>query len=326
MIENPITVRLNNALELKRLKHYEQAFVEFEKIIEEFQPTKIDFCLSNMAHIQYLLQRYEQAQKLAEQSLSYNPKNWFSLGILGEVFFKKSLYDEARQAFQEAHQLNPGDIYFITRLSKAYEACGQQEMALTLIQNALLQFPNESQLYNCLGDLFKSRGEIVQAKNHYLKAIELNSENHYAFRQWVSTLAVEKSKREILAEVQKLIKLPSQANNSFLREYYSNLLKEVGRSSEATSELEAVYRTDPRNLYRKTRLANQYNQQGQHLQVIELLEADFTNGVVDQYLFIELAKAYLALQKTDNARKLLILAIKSFPNSRPLRELLMKVR
>lgn len=325
-MENQIASRLKNALELKRLKQYDQAFVEFEKIIEEFQPTRIDFCLSNMAHIQYLLQKYEQAQKLAEDSLRYNPKNWFSLGILGEIYFKKSQYDEACRAFQEAHQLNPGDIYFITRLSKAYEACGQFESAFTLVQNALIQFPNESQLYHSLGDLNKSRGEIALAKTNYLKAIELNGENHYAFRQWISTLEVEKSKREILAEVQKLIKLPSQAKNSFLREYYSNLLKEVGRSSEATSELEAVYRTDPRNLYRKTRLANQYNQQGQHVQVIELLEADFTNGVVDQYLFLELAKAYLALQKADRARPLLIQAIKSFPNSRLLRELLMKVR
>ncbi len=325
-MENHLSVRLNHALELKRLKHYEQAFAEFEKIIEDFQPAKIDFCLSNMAHIQYLLQKYEQAQKLAEQSLRHNPKNWFSLGILGEIFFKKRMYEEARQAFQEAHQLNPGDSYLITRLSKAYEACGQPELAFTLIQNALIQFPNESQLYHCLGDIYKSKGEIVQAKSNYLKAIELNGENHYAFRQWIATLEAEKSKREILAEVQKLIKLPSQAKNSFLREYYSNLLKEVGRSREATSELEVVYRTDPRNLYRKTRLANQYNQQGQHSQVIELLEADFVNGVVDQYLFTELAKAYLALQKIDNARKLLIHAIKSFPNSRPLRELLMKVR
>lgn len=325
-MENQIAVRLNKALELKRLKHYEQAFTEFEKIIDEFQPTQIDYCLSNMAHIQYMLQKYEHAQKLAEQSLRHNPKNWFALGIMGEVYFKKSRFDEALQAFQEAHQLNPGDIYILTRLSKAYEACGSHDMALTLLQNALLQFPNESQLYHCLGDLYKSRGEISLAKSNYFKAIELNHQNHYAFRQWISTLENEKSKNEILIEVQKLIKLPSQAKNSFLREYYSNLLKEVGRSREATSEMEVVYRNDPRNLYRKTRLANQYNQHGQYSQVIELLETDFKNGVVDHYLFLELAKAYFALQKVDHARKLLIQAVKSFPNSRPLRELLMKVR
>jgi predicted Zn-dependent protease len=325
-MENQIAIHLNHALELKRSKHYEQAFAAFEKIIEEFQPPQIDFCLSNMAHIQYLLQKYDLAQKLAEQTLRHNPKNWFALGVMGEVYFKKSQYDEARQVFQEALQHHPGDIYIITRLSKAYEACGQQEMAFTLLQNALLQFPGESQLYHCLGDRYKARGEINQAKMNYLKAIELNNQNHYAFRQWISTLENEKTKSEILTEVQKLIKLPSQVKNNFLREYYSNLLKEVGRSSEATTELESVYRNDPRNLYRKTRLAAQYNQQGQHSQVIELLEADYLNGVVDQYLFLELAKAYQSLQKVENARRLLIHALKSFPKSHVLRELLMKVR
>lgn len=326
MMNPQVKQAIDKALELKRSRQFSQALLAFEQIIEEYHPPQIDFCLSNMAHIQYLSAKYEHAQELAESCLQHNPRNWFALGILGEIALKKSLTGEALEYFEEANYLNPKEIYLITRLAKVFELKQDYDSAKTLARKALLEHPEESELYRCLGDIFKANHEIKEARENYLKAIQLNAQNQYAFRQWISTLETEKSKTEILNELKILMKLPSQQNNPFLRDYFSRLLSQLGQMNESTIQLETALKETPRSIYRKTRLASNYNRLKRHQEVIKLLEPEFKNGVIDQYLFHELVLAYLGLKQKSEARKVLILALRSFPNSRQLRSLLSRTK
>jgi tetratricopeptide (TPR) repeat protein len=318
---------LEEALRLKQSKNFQQAYALFEKILAEQAPfERTDYCLSNMGHIQYLTGHYDQARQLVEQAVSANPRNWFALSVLGEILLKQQQNDEALSAFQEAYQLNPAEIYLITRLAKVLQIQKKADEALALLQKSILAHPGDSRLLNGLGDLHAAKGERELARTEYFKAIQLNSQDQYAFRQWISTLEAEKSPEEILGEIQKLLRLPSQKNNAFLRDYYGKILAQLGRVDESIRELEVSVMSAPRNLYRKTRLAANYNRTNQSGKVVELLEAEFKNGVVDEYLFKELAAAYLQLGRQADARQLLIHALPAFPNDRTLRALLMKAR
>ena len=314
-------------MRLKRNKNYQQAYSQFEKILAEQLPfERMDYCLSNMGHIQYLMGQYEKSRQLVERALSANPKNWFALSILGEIHLKQKQYDEALSVFQEAYQLNSGEIYLIIRLTKVLQIQKKTGEAFSLLQKSILAYPTESRLFNGLGDLHASKGERELARENYLKAVQLNSNNQYAFRQWIGTLEAEKAPQEILSEIQKLLKLPSQKNNAFLQDYYGKILAQLGRVDESIQQLENSVKNAPRNLYRKTRLAANYNRTNQFNKVVGLLQSEFENGVVDQYLFKELATALVRLGRKDEARKLLIPALKKFPNDRILRALLMKVK
>jgi len=326
MNETTSNFELDRALELKRLKKWDQAYATFERALENCREEQQHFCLSNMAHIQYLKGNYPQAQHLAEEALRHHSQNWFALGILGEIAYKKRQYETALASFEEAHQLNPTDIYLLKRLVKVLQLSNQTERALNLVKTAILAQPNESELFLCLGDLLRAKGEVELARENYLKAIQLNQNNQYAFRQWIATLEQEKSKEEILTEIEKLMKLPSQKGNPFLQDYYSKLLRDLGRLNESTSQLESAIQTDPRSVYRKTRLAANYNRQKKYQQAIHLLEPDYKNGVVDIYLFQELACAYLGLEQKAFAQKVLVRGLKQFPGSTKLRTLLMKAR
>lgn len=318
---------LEQALRLKQAKNYQQAYAVFENILaEQSSSERVDFCLSNMGHIQYLMGQYEKARQLVEQALRANPRNWFALGVLGEILLKQQQPDEALSAFQEAYLLNSEDIYLITRLVKVLQMQQKSDEALVLLQKSILAHPRESRLCNALGDLYATQSARELARAEYQKAIQMNPQDQYAFRQWISTLENEKSPADILNEIQKLLKLPSQKNNAFLRDYYGKILAQLGRVDESIRELEVTVQSAPRNLYRKTRLASNYNRAGQSEKVIELLESEYKNGVVDEYLFKELATALLQLGRPADARQLLIRALHAFPNDRALRALLMKAK
>lgn len=318
---------LDQALQLKRQKHFQQAYALFEKILSDQSPfERVDYCLSNMGHIQYLTGQYEKARQLVEKAVSANPKNWFALSVLGEIYLKQNQYDEALSAFQQAYQINSSEIYLILRLAKILQIKKNFDEAFSLLKKSILADPDQSRLYSGLGDLHSAKRDYQLARENYLKAVQLDSKNQYAFRQWISTLEAEKAPEEILNEIQKLLKLPSQKDNAFLRDYYGKILAKLGRVDESIQQLENSVKSAPRNLYRKTRLAANYNRTNQPEKVLNLLLAEDENGVVDEYLFQELATAYVQLGRNADARELLVRGLKLFPNNRTLRALLMKAR
>ncbi|MCI0514506.1 tetratricopeptide repeat protein [candidate division KSB1 bacterium] len=321
-----VNARIEAARQLKRERKYTQAYQMLEDLLDNFKIERIDFLYSNMAHIKYLLGQYEVALRLAEQALHENPKNWFALSILGELALKQNQVQEAQQFFEEAHHLRPNDIFLLKRLLKTYAQMGKCADAFSLVKDALLRHPEASELFLALGDLYRATGEMEQAREQYLKAVQLDSKNHYAFRQWIATMEGDKSRSEILAEIEKLMKVPSQQNNPFLRDYYSQLLKATGQFTAAVAQLERTIEMAPGSLYRRTQLAHSYNQLTKFEQTVALLEPVYQQGVVDQYLYYELAVAYLGVGQKQTARNLLVVALQNFPNVQSLRKLLIKLK
>ncbi|MBN1350629.1 tetratricopeptide repeat protein [candidate division KSB1 bacterium] len=320
----PIEHLKQEAFKLKREKDYSKAAACFMQLLEN-EP-KNDFYLSNIAHISYLQQQYRQAKNYAQQAISSNPKNWFALGILAELAYKNQDYKEACHLFEAALHLNPDDVYFITRLAYSYAKSGEPTIGIDLLKEALLKNPNEPRFYQNLGDLYKASGENDLAKESYQQGINLDPKNDYAFTQWVACMEAEKSREAILREVKRLLSLPSQKDNQFLRSYYAKLLSELGMVEESSSYLEDAVAADPRNLFRKTKLAASYNKQKRFHKALALLEPDYKNNVVDPFLFYELAQAYLGLEQKDQAKAILINGVKKFKDNQHLRRLLMRLR
>ena len=312
------------ALKLKREKKYAEAFALFEQLLE-LDPQN-HFYLSNMAHIHYLRRNYRQAKTFAQQAVRYNPQNWFAISILGELALKNNDYPEAHRLFEAAYHINPNEMYLINRLAQAYRKCGQIQAAINLLREALLKNPDEGSFLQNLGDLHKSMNKFELARESYQQAIKLNPKNNYAFTQWVSCMEAEKSKDTILKEVKKLLSMPSQKDNQFLRSYYGKLLKDLGMVEESTAHLESAVKADPRNLYRKTQLAASYNKQHLFQKTVDLLESDYENQVTDPYMFYELALAHLNLGNKNRAREILITSLKHYKDNKYLRQLLMRAR
>lgn len=314
----------DKALRLKKEKQYSEAFACFGQLLET--DPQNDFYLSNMAHIQYLLQRYIQAKQLAQQAISSNPQNTFAIGVLGEIALKNNEYQEARRLFEDAFHLNPNDIYYITRLAYACRKCEKITVAINLLKENLLKYPEESKLYQHLGDIYKSLDKFETARENYRQAVNFDPKNGYAFMQWVSCLEANKSKADIIREIKKLLSVPSQEDNQFLRSYYAKLLTDSGKADESRQILESAVSADPRSLYRKTRLAASYNRQALYQKAIDILKSDYENNVANPYLFYELANAFFGLGNKNRAREVVINGLKNFKDNKYLRRLLMKLR
>lgn len=312
------------ALRLKREKNYSEAHACFDQLLE--RDPQNNFYLSNIAHIHYLQRNYRQAKSFAQQAISYNPQNWFAISILGELALKNNEYSDARRLFEDAYHINPKEVYLINRLAQIYRKCGEIQSAINLLKEALLENPHEGKFYQNLGDLYKSVNDIEQARKSYQQAINLDNKNNYAFTQWVSCTETEKSRADILKEVKKLLNMPSQKDNQFLRSYYGKLLNELGMVEESVAYLESAVKADPRNLYRKTQLAASYNKQQLYQKAVDLLEPDYQNRVADPFLFYELAVAYLGLDDKVRAKEILITGLKHYKENKYLRRLLMKSR
>ncbi|HHZ91342.1 TPA: tetratricopeptide repeat protein, partial [Candidatus Poribacteria bacterium] len=104
---------------------------------------------------------------------------------------------EAIQAYQEAIELNPDDSEIYNNLGNALKKQGNFQQAIVTYHKAIETNPNSTNAHNNLGNALREQDELEQAIHAYYKAIEFNPNNAETYNNLESATAVYHKTLEI---------------------------------------------------------------------------------------------------------------------------------
>jgi len=303
--------------ELKKEGRFTEAIIEFENALE-LRPND-SFALSNLAHIYFIQNNMEQALYFVEKARKANPKNWFACGVLGDILSKSGDLHRAEAAYEEELALNPKAIYAYINLGIVYRKQKKLDAALAILKQGLEIAPEYFRIHLSLGDVYTNLRQYEQAMASYQRAIDLNPTDQYAFNRWLACQIKEGDAEDAVAQLKKVLSIPSRSQNAHLHALLAFQLKNLKRYEEAIGEFQTAVKLNPNSVYFRKHLAFCYSKNGEYAKARELLEPIYKIRSKDALVAAALIKAYLNLHQHGKAQTTLTEALQHQPRNRYLR-------
>ncbi len=131
----------------------------------QIEPTDNAPGLAGQAALRAAQHRFADALRLAQQALASDPQSSTIYGTLADAYTQLGRYDDARDAVQHMINLHPGTPS-LTRAEYVYELAGQVDQARELMNQALADATNPSDVAFCrfyLAELAFSNGDPTEA-------------------------------------------------------------------------------------------------------------------------------------------------------------------
>ncbi len=170
----------------KKMGQEKEAKKYFEKGLAAF-PTKKnpDNCSYQSIHILLLFElgKSEEAKKLATEILQANPDDFCAQENLVKLIFLTKDYEKAISAYQKVVTNNPFYENGFLNIIKSYQALGQVDRALTMLDDLLDIYPNYAMALMERATILNEKGKKDAAKVDAAKALELMP-NHPTIEQF----------------------------------------------------------------------------------------------------------------------------------------------
>jgi len=197
--------------------------------------------------VQALLQMVE---KLADSEHA-ETKN-----LLGLAFFRKGMYDEAINQFEDAIVISPDNSVIYDNLGRAYLSTGKVDEAIAVLERAIELSPNFADFHNDLGLAYLEKQQCKKAVEQFEKAIDINAYYADAYYNLAIAYILNAHSREdfslsvniyskVMENIEKAARINPNLNNEysqkgrdFLRsENYENAIAafEKAKSAQASS-------------------------------------------------------------------------------------------
>lgn len=226
------------------LKLYEKAIdaYEFCVAIDE----KFEFAYRNMADAYMRLKWYERAIEVLEKHLEISKPEDVIFEAMGYCWEKKKDFQQARYYYRQASQLSPQDDSIFYKIGETYAREKQWEKAVKAY-SAALHLNKENATYcmaigNCLMELDVKSEALVC----YLNAVRLKPGNKTTWIALIRGLYITGHYDEALTQLE--IARDHCGDKPDFRYYQSAILFELGKTKEATIQLEKALKEAPRKL------------------------------------------------------------------------------
>ncbi|MFW7378170.1 MAG: tetratricopeptide repeat protein [Oligoflexus sp.] len=189
------------AVTYHRQSKFQEAIESFEKAIE-LNPRYIEAAL-NLAVTYCDLGLYEEGERVyrtAQEQVQVGKSQVSSLitGRLANLhnqtalaYEHAGLFQEALKEYEKAIQLYPHMPDILIKIARLEYQQGRPDRAKTYLLEYERRFSPEPAVYNLLGLIALSEGDIVAAKNRWLKSQDLNPEDRLS-RSYLRCLDIQK--------------------------------------------------------------------------------------------------------------------------------------
>jgi len=175
----------------------------------------------------------EALRELAEV-LRFAPKHAKTLTLVGRIQAKRGAYDLAEQACVLALKQEPKNADALTALAQIKHDTDNFDAAIALAGKALEFEPDHAEAHNFYGVALKSVGRLDEAREHILKAIELN-ENMFGAYANLNDLVTFDADHPLYKKIGELLDADGRdtERNLPLHYAYANALDDVGQHEAA---------------------------------------------------------------------------------------------
>jgi tetratricopeptide (TPR) repeat protein len=187
-INEQVTLQKQNIL-LKQNK-LELVIIEGEKLIAAF-PGEPKY-VANLASKYIANDLYTEATELLEEAIEDFPDNPLLLSQLAEVYMKTGRMEESKEIvkliFEDPDYNLQGKMQFMAGYFGKELTDSEKEYVIDLGNKIISYHPDEPDAYAIVGDLQQSLNNQEEARNLYLKSLQLNPSN---FNAWQNVLDYE---------------------------------------------------------------------------------------------------------------------------------------
>jgi tetratricopeptide (TPR) repeat protein len=131
------------------------------------------------------LRRFDEAKKIAEESLQHHPQEYVFANQLGAIEYQQHHYDAAEKAFRHSIKLQPDSVYSYANLSAVLLNQNRNDEAMQVLQQGL-QIRPSAWLYGNLGNALFLRGEYVEAAAAFEAAVSPTKGNPSDYLGWAN--------------------------------------------------------------------------------------------------------------------------------------------
>ncbi|MBI4026107.1 MAG: tetratricopeptide repeat protein [Verrucomicrobia bacterium] len=125
--------------------------------------------------------KFDVAIEQFNVALEKNPDYADAYNYLGFMYADKNMkLDEALRLIEKALDYEPENGAFLDSLGWVYFRQGKLDKALTCLQRAAKIIDNDSVIFDHLGDVYRKMGRQTEALQYYQKAVELDPKNKEA--------------------------------------------------------------------------------------------------------------------------------------------------
>jgi len=236
------------------LKLYEKAIdaYEFCVAIDE----KFEFAYRNMADAYMRLKWYEKALEVLEKHLEIAKPEDVIFEAMGYCWEKQKNFSRARYYYRQASQLSPQDDTIFFKIGETYFREKQWEKAVKAYSVAL-HLDKENASYclaigNCLMEMNVNNEALVC----FLNAVRLKPGNKTTWVALIRGLYLSNFYEEALTQIE--VAREHCGDKPDFRYYQAACLFELGKTKEATLQLEKALKEAPRKLKIFTELNPEY--------------------------------------------------------------------
>jgi len=237
---------------------------------------------------------------------------------LGLVYSANARWQEARDSFQNAVDLDPGAKLSVYYLATATQRLGDSEVAIAILQGLIKQHPDFAPAHHRLGVLLLERGSETEAEESFRRSVELAPEAAEGYIGLAEVL-LRRGEHERSTEHLRTA-LRAKPNNLKAHYLLGMAYRGLGMRAEAEQELklgakaQQGYMADPwsRSVIQHAKGVAFQNRQGQRL--LQRGRAQDAALVLETLLkwhpesvegLNNLAIAYMALKRYSKAHELL---------------------
>jgi len=189
--------------------------------------------------------KYQESRGVLENVLKMNPNNRDAAYQLGYVFFREKRFKEAEGIFTQLSKLTPPDIRGALGLAEVYEANGQGDKALGVLQAEIDKYPKAPVLRLAWGNIAVRAKKFDEGIAAFKKVLEGDPRNFDVHMRVAEGYRQKKSLNEAIDYWKKAAELmPTHVSPVLFR---AMALDEVSPRTEAAPLYEQVLRLEPDN-------------------------------------------------------------------------------
>ncbi len=182
---------------LCRLGRYDEALPLYDKAIARV-PNHAPL-YSDRGNARRALGQLNEAIASYNKALALNPNFTGALGNLAQALMDAGRHEEAGEMVRRALALNPNDAYAIKLNAHMAFERGDLAAALGHARRTLSLKPDQADAYNTMGDALRDLGCLHEAREAYVKSIELDANKGAYYFALANCMTLDRSDRHFAA-------------------------------------------------------------------------------------------------------------------------------
>jgi tetratricopeptide (TPR) repeat protein len=259
-------------------------------------------CFNAIALVKTSMERIDDAINAYKQAIQLAPGQIFAWNNLGNLCARIGRNDEAIVVFLKAIECNPKDPIGWNGLGNVYFKIGYVDDAIAAYRKSIKFMPTFAHPWSGLGDVYAHVGRMDEAIAVYRKAIELNKQYVAPWLRLASLFNKQGLHREAVKAFQRALNL--DPGNAAIWNDLGAIHLKSGAYNEASDAFTKAIELDRGHALAYGNLASVYVEQGMHTEALPLClrSVELLSDVKDKAAaYNRLGDVYRLLNDYDNA-------------------------